>query len=43
VYFKSARKQPAGNDEDEGENDDRAKTDLQGWFSIKILKEAENL
>lgn len=40
VYFKSLRKQPPGNDEDDDENDDRAKTDLQGRFSIKIVKGA---
>ena len=41
VYFQSSKKQSAGNDEDEDENDDRAKTDLQGRFSIKIVKGAK--
>jgi hypothetical protein len=40
VYFKSSRKLPASNDEDEDENDASAKTDLQGRFSIKIVKGA---
>jgi hypothetical protein len=38
VYFKSARKQSASNDEDEDENDARVKTDQKGRFSIKVLK-----
>lgn len=41
VVFKSARKQSAGNDEDEEDsNDARATTDPKGRFSIKILQGA---
>ena len=41
VFFKSVRKQSAGNDEDEEDKDDAvATTDLRGRFSIKILQGA---
>ena len=40
MAFKAARKQPAGNDEDEEEdsNDARATTDSKGRFLLKILQ-----
>lgn len=40
VFFKSVKKQSAGNDENEYENDGSSKTDLKGRFSIRVLKGA---
>lgn len=40
VFFRSVKKQSAGNDENEYKNDASSKTDLKGRFSIRVLKGA---